>query len=432
MRRIKKIFTKLIIAIIATVFIMPVAIGAASNVPMTEIGDYGDWMTPENMVGFNTALTDDMNEFQSDLQSKQLVADYVPIEAKIGIALMNGLSLVADVLDSSLIRFAIIFMILAYVFWIMFEAYNMMAKGSSAMDLGVNLVKRGAVLAIWIIILVQGPAQIFMWVMGPIISVGTYLSDLILNAIANTVGAELPNTCAAIHTYAAEHISENMILDANTAADLLCVPTRLSGFFITAVAAGWKWMIAGIGHSAFTTLVGATFIILFIYNAFKFALMAFGVIVDLFLGVFMLPFTAIAETINKTSYKGIIGDIFNGFLGLFNPESLQRQITRFIDAAIYFVSLSIVIALCTALLSGTIDANLATEIPSIENSGFIITLLTGLLVAYLANRADSIAKDLGGKIDDSFGKKFGEDIKKLFNNTTNWGKNAIKIIRGKK
>ena len=111
MRRIKKIFTKLIIAIIATVFIMPVAIGAASNVPMTEIGDYGDWMTPENMVGFNTALTDDMNEFQSDLQSKQLVADYVPIEAKIGIALMNGLSLVADVLDSSLIRFAIIFMI---------------------------------------------------------------------------------------------------------------------------------------------------------------------------------------------------------------------------------------------------------------------------------------------------------------------------------
>ena len=72
----------------------------------------------------------------------------------------------------------------------------------------------------------------------------------------------------------------------------------------TAVAAGWKWMIAGIGTSAFTTLVGAAFIVIFIYNGFKFALMGLGVIVDLFLGVFMLPFTAIAETINKTSYKG--------------------------------------------------------------------------------------------------------------------------------
>ena len=213
---------------------------------------------------------------------------------------------------------------------------------------------------------------------------------------------------------------------------MLCVPTRLSGFFATAVAAGWKWMIAGIGTSAFTTLVGAAFIVIFIYNGFKFALMGLGVIVDLFLGVFMLPFTAIAETINKTSYKGIVGDIFNGFLGLFKPESLQRQIERFINAAIYFVSLSIVVALCAALLAGTVDANLATNIPSLENSGFIITLMTGLLVAYLANRADEIAGNLGGAIDDSFGKKFGGDINKLWNNSVNWGKRVISIIRKKK
>ena len=254
----KRIFTKIIIAVTAFMLISPVAFGAASNLPMSEIGDYGNWMTPENMDAFNTDIAGDMTEFQSEFQTKQLLPDYVPIEAKIGLALMNGLSLVADVLDSSLVRFAVIFMIIAYIFWIMFEAYNMMTRGSSAMELGVNLVKKGAVIAIWIIILNFGPAQIFMWVMGPIISVATYMSDLILGAVANSAGADLPDTCAAIHAYTAANISENMILDANAAANMLCVPTRLSGFFATAVAAGWKWMIAGIGTSAFTTLVSTS------------------------------------------------------------------------------------------------------------------------------------------------------------------------------
>ena len=68
----------------------------------------------------------------------------------------------------------------------------------------------------------------------------------------------------------------------------------------------------------------------------------------------------------------------------------------------------------------------------LENSGFIITLLTGALVAYLANRADKIATDLGGKIDDSFGKQFGGDVKKLWNNVSGWGKSVIKTVRGKK
>ena len=153
---------------------------------------------------------------------------------------------------------------------------------------------------------------------------------------------------------------------------------------------------------------------------------------DLFLSVLMLPFTAIAETIKSTSYKGIAGDIFNGFLGLFKPESLENQILRFINAAIYFVSLSIVIAVCVALLSGVMDTNLASEVPTLENSGFVPTLLTGCLVAYLVNRADKIATDIGGKIDDSFGKKFGEDVKKLGKNTYGFGKKVVDIIRKKK
>lgn len=430
MKKIKCIFSKIIIAVMAMVIILPSATYAAtSNLPMADVGDYGNWATPDNIDLFKTDITHDMEQFQPE----PIVSDYVPFEAKIGLAMMNGFSIVADVLDSSLVRFAIIFMIIAYIFWSMFEAYNMMKNGSSAMDFGVNLVKKGGVILIWIIILNFGPAQVFMWIMGPIISVGTYMSNLILNAIAGAIGTELPDTCAAIRDYAAANTSGNMLIDANAAADILCVPTRLSGFFTTAVVAGWKWMIAGIGTSAFTVLVGATFIVIFLYTGFKFLLMGLGVIMDLFLSVLMLPFTAIAETIKSTSYKGIAGDIFNGFLGLFKPESLSRQIQRFIDAAIYFVSLSIVIAVCAALLSGTVDANLASEIPTLENDGFIITLLTGCLVAYLANRADKIAtEDIGGKIDASFGKKFGDDVKRLGKNTYGFGKKVVDIIRKKK
>lgn len=433
MKLLKTIFAAIItVAVIDASAITQTASAASSNLPFTEVADYGDWINETNMAEYRNAISNDMTQFQSEFQAKQLLPDYVPIEAKIGVALMNGLSLVADMLDSSLVRFAIIFMIVAYMFWIMFEAYNMMTKGSSAMELGVNLVKKGAVIAIWSIILVQGPTQVFMWVMGPIISVSTYMSDLILNAVANSAGASLPDTCTAIRDYVAANVSETMVIDAKAAADMICVPTRLSGFFTTAVAAGWKWMIAGIGTSAFTTLVGAAFIVVFIYNAFKFTLMGLGVIMDLFLAVIMLPFTAIAETVKSTSYKGIVGDIFNGFLGLFKPESLSRQIQRFIEAAVYFVSLSIVIALCAALLSGTVDADLAAQVPTLENSGFIVTLLTGALVAYLANQSDKIASNLGGKINDSFGKQFGSDVKKLWDNIYGRSKEIVKMIREKK
>lgn len=432
MKKLKNIFSKFIVVVMAVLVIMPATAATATNVPMADIGDYGNWATPDNIGLFKTTITHDLETFTSESVNKQLLPDYVPVSARIGLAMMNGFSIVAEVLDSSLVRFAIIFMIIAYIFWAMFEAYNMMKNGSSAMDFAVSLVKKGGVIIIWSIILEFGPTQVFMWVMGPIIGVGTYMSDLILNAITNTVGIDLPDTCAAIREYAVANTSNNMIIDANAATDILCVPTRLSGFFTTAIATGWQWVIAGIGTSAFTTLVGIIFIVIFAASAFKFMLMGLGVIMDLFLSALMLPFTAIAETIKSTSYKGIAGDIFNGFLGLFKPESLQRQIQRFIDAAIYFVSLSIVIALCAALLAGTVDVNTSATVPTLENDGFLITLLTGCLVAYLANRTDKIASDLGGKVNDSFGKQFGNDVKKLGKDAYGLGKKVVDIIRGKK
>ena len=191
-------------------------------------------------------------------------------------------------------------------------------------------------------------------------------------------------------------------------------------------------MLAGIGHSMFTFIIGVVFIIIFLINIWKFALMALGVIADLFLAIFMLPFTAIAETVGKTSYTGIAGTIFNGLLGLFKTESLSAQITRFINAAIYFVSLSIVVALCAAILSGVVDTNLAAQVPTIDNEGFMITLLIGCLVAYLADKALKIAKDLGGSIDDSLGQQFGKDITKLAQNIRDQSKKYWKLYKDSK
>lgn len=428
MKQCIKFLSKIMMCALAiTILIMPPAM-SATNMPMGDIGEHGTWTTPHNLEEFTKDISADLTQFQSGFQANPLVQDYVPIEAMAGLAFMNALSLVGDVLDNSLVRFVVIFLIVAYAFWIMLEAYNMMTTGKSARDLVENIIKKGAILAIWIIILEQGPAQVFMWVMGPIITVGTYLSDLILNAVANASGTQIPDTCAAIREYAASHTSARMLIDANAAADMLCVPTRLSGFFYTAVAAGFKWMLAGIGTSAFTFLIGVVFVVLFIYNAFKFAFMALGVIADLFLAVLMLPFTAIAETIGKTSYKGIAGDIFNGFLGLFKVESLSAQIQRFINAAIYFVSLSIVVALCGALLSGVVDSNLASQVPSLDNANFIMTLLTGVLVAYLANRGDEIAKSLGDNINSGLGNQIKSDVQKLWNKTYGTAKDWAKII----
>lgn len=408
----------------ALMFAMP-AFSATNTTTTGDIGDYGTWATDHNKDILTGQLTRDLNGFHK----VQLVDNYVPVEAKAGLAFMNALSMVGEILDTSLVRFMIIFIVLAYMFWIMFEAYQMMTTKSNVRELAEKIVKKGALIAIWIIVLRFGPGQIFMWVMGPIVTVGTYMSDLILNAVAAASGASLPDTCGAIREYAAAHTSARMTIDANATADMLCVPTRLSGFFSTAVAAGFKWMLAGIGHSMFTFVVGLTFVVLFVYLGFKFAFMALGVIADLFLAVFMLPFTAVVETVGKTSYKGLAGTIYNGFLGLFKVESLQSQIMRFINAAIYFVSLSIVIAVCGALLAGAVDADLATHVPSINNSDFFVTLLTAMLVAYLANRADEIAKKIGGSIDASMGDKIKQDGKKLLNNVTDTATKWYKIIR---
>lgn len=426
MKRLKVFFSRLCFALV----LLSVAFGGASvaattNLPtQVDVGDYGSWATDNNQALIVGNLQGDISALQDAFNRNQMVADYVPIEAKIGLAFMNAMSWVGQVLDNSLVRFVKVFLIVGFMFWIMLEAYAMMTKGDGNIKkLAEDIVKKGGLIAIWILVLDIGPAKLFLYVMGPILTVGTAFSDLILNAVAGVAGTTLPDTCSAIREYAAANARPDMLIDGAMAANIMCVPTRLSGFFYTAISAGFSWMWTGVGTSVFTFFVGALFVVLFAVNMWKFALMALGVIADLFIGILMLPFTAISETLGKTSYKGIAGNIFNGFLGLFNTESLSAQIQRFVNATIYFVSLSIVIAICMALLSGTITPDLATNTPSLENDGYLVTVLTGCLVFYLASTAEKLAKQLGGSIDSSMGEKMGKDA-------VNWTKAGYKSVAG--
>ncbi len=395
---------------------MGAAVASTSNLDgdgFSDINAETNWATDKNRHALTTTMNNDFKNFAP--QKVQLVKDYVPAEAKIGLAMMNGLARAGDILDISLVRFAKIFIIIAYAFWLMLETYKMMKDGKGAiMTLAQSAVKKGLMIILWFLVLDFGPAKLFMWVMGPIVGVGTYLADVILGAVTGAAGVTLPDTCGPIHHYAIENTAPNMLIDATAAADLMCVPTRMSGFFQTAIAAGWQWMRAGIGHSALTFITGLVFVIMFFVNAWKFAIMAFGVIADLFLGILMLPFTAISETVSKTSFKGAAGDIYNAFAGMFKVESLNDQISRFINAALYFISLSVVIGLCTALLSTTINTNMAATIPTIETGDFVTTLLIGCLVLYLAMQTDKIVGDLGGKVNTAIGDQINKDLNGLW------------------
>ncbi|MGI5845644.1 MAG: hypothetical protein ACOX7D_00450 [Alphaproteobacteria bacterium] len=385
---------------------------AESNTPnVGDIADYGVWATENNKQLVINNIYSDIDTFYTPI-----VDNYVPVEARVGKSLIGALKIIGDVLQRSLFNFIQIFLLVLFAFWLMFEAYNLIKSNGDVKKTAMEIVKKTILVLIWIWVLNNDPGKIFMTIFGPIISAGSYASDLILNSIAGAAGTSLPDTCDAIR---------NFISDDRYTADLICMPTRLSGFFYTCISAGFKWMAAGIGRSALTFIAGAVFVVIFAINIWKFALLALGVIVDLFLAIILLPFTAIKECFGQgTSLQGVAGSIFTAFAGLFKSVSLNDQIQRFIRAIIYFIVLSIMAAIGAALLGGVVSADLSAATPSVQSDSFMSVLIVGCLVAYLVSKSAKIAEDLGGKIDDSFGKKVQNDIKNLWDKTkkqvTDW------------
>ncbi len=429
----RKFLSTIMVAVVAIGICMP-AFCASSNLQTSvqtgaaDIGDFGSWATENNRQLFLNSLTYDINQFRGPSQN-QLVSDYVPIEAKVGLAFMNAFSFIGRILDSSLVRFTIIFIIIAYAFWMLCEAYTIIIGQNQAKEKVLEIGKVGIKVAMWAAVLSIGPAETFMLLISPIMYLGTLFSDVILDATASIAGVDLPDTCSAIHEYAKAHISSENIIDSASAANIMCVPTRLSGFCYTAVKMGWGWLNYGIGRSVFAFLCGGAFIVGFIYLAWKFAFMAFGVIADLFLGIIMLPFTAISETVNKTTYKGIAGNIYNGFTKLFSTESLNAQIGRFVNAALHFVVLSIVIALCAAMLSSIITTDTPSMVPKLDDQGFLVTAFVSALTWWLASNATKFANDMGGKITYELGQNLQNDASTLWKKTKSGAKTVIEIIK---
>ncbi|MCL1902440.1 MAG: hypothetical protein FWG18_02310 [Alphaproteobacteria bacterium] len=430
--------------------LLPVLMGGAfadDNLPNpigpADVTDFGMWATENNQKLFLGNIDNEFKAFSEDFStraSKALIGEYVPVEAKIGRALIGALEMIGDVLDRSLFSFIKIFITILFAFWIFLEAYNLITKGGNAKELGLNIVKKGLLVTVWFIILSNNPAQLFMWIMSPIITLGTMMSNMILDAVTSVSGTSLPDTCATIHDYmAANPIRENIISSAH-AADLLCVPTRLSAFFWTCVAAGFKWMGAGFGNSAMTFIIGAVFVIIFLYNIWKFALQALGIIVSLFFAVLFLPFTAIIETFGDgTTYKGPAATLFKAFADMFRGAKLDAQIKVFINAIIYFILLAIMAAIGLALLGEIVTTDLASTVPTIEqinmDDSFMTVLIVGCLVAYLANKAGDIAKGMGATLD-----KDSEGLTKRFRGDAEYGLKQVgkgagwlwKTVRGKK
>lgn len=399
------------------------ACSAAGNLPTGEISEYGNWVNAENMEQFNNGLKSDTERFQKQFQTNIKSDTFVPIEVRLGLMFMKSLSAIDSVLQMSLIRFTIIFLLIMYAFWVGLNAYKMIRESNDYKKALFDIFKKGFTIAVWIVILNYGPSKTFTAIITPIIALGTYLSDFILDIVATTYNVNLPDTCATIHNYVDSHNTGKLLIDADAAANIMCLPGRISTYFYHAIGAAFDWIKYGFGHSATAVCVGIVSIFIFVKCIFKYAFMTLGVVADLFLTLLMLPFTALAESMPNVDEKNYAGQIFSGFLSVFNTKKLSDIISIFVNAAIYFVSLAIIIAICAALLTNiiSIDANHPYTVGSAMTS-----ILVGCFVLYLAGKADSLATQIGGKIDNSFGKQLQEDTKTVWGNLKGFTSKAIK------
>lgn len=420
--QLKTFFKRLFIAIVCVLGLYGASY-AAGNMPLGDVGEYGAWINEDNMSEYKQNISDDFTKFQQNFETDVKAPNFVPIEVKLGLAFMKSLYAIDAVLQISLVRFTIIFLFIMYAFWIALEAHKMIRDSNDYKSAFYDVFKKGITIAVWVMILNYGPAKIFTMIVGPIMSIGTYLSNFILDTVASNYNINIPDTCATIHQYVDTHTSGKLLIDADAAANIMCLPGRISTYFYYATSAGFKWMIYGFTQGITAIVIGGVCVVVFVKCIFKYAFMTLGVIADLFLTLLMLPFTAIAESMPSTKESNYIGQIFSGLLKIFSTKKLSDVISVFVNATIYFVSLSVIIAICALLLSHAISINSDN---SYSLASGMTALLTGCLVLYLANKSDELAKKIGGKIDNSFGKTLQSDSKTLFKKTKDLGGKFIK------
>ncbi len=405
------IFRKILIAIFA-VFIAIPAFADTFMGGSGDIGDFGRWATEENRGLVTSRIVDELQHFGPT--ATNVTHAYVPVEAKVGLAFIGGMTQIATALDKTLGQFAIMFMLIAYAFWVAFEAYNLIGTAGDAKKTIENVLKKGLIISVWLIVLKFGIARAFTMIMVPIVSAGTFIATTIWESITSAAGYALPNTCEAIRQYATTALPGNVQITADAASGLLCIPTQMSAFFMTIIEIGWKWVIAGVGTSLFTSIIGIYITYLALKSIWKYMFIALGVIADIFLSLLLLPFTAIAETTAKTQYKGVAGDIFNTFLDIFKAEKLETQITRIVKAALYFVCLAVATGVAVSLLTFVVNPASGEILTSGGLDGAILLILSLMLVCYMAEKSQKLATEWGGKIETGFGDQVKKDTEKLW------------------
>ncbi len=424
--RILKFFSRFIICVLC-VFALHTAFAAETNLPT--VGDYGNWLTEENISLYRNKLSNNLEQVKANVDSTIHSSTFVPIEARIGLMLMKALSAIAYLLQASLVEFIVIFLLAMYAFWIGLESYKIMRESGNVKDFIYTIIKQGFIIVIWVLVLEYGPNKIFSDIVEPILAFGRYFSEGILTTVAGTYNTTMSTNCDAIHTYINQNQSLSFItngsqdvallLNPAASANIMCLPAQMSSFFYNAISTSLGWIVKGFASSLSLLLIGCISVYIFIKCIFKYAFMTIGIVADLFLTLLMLPFTALAESMPKPSDKenknyAIL--IFNGLLKVFNTKKLSAVIIVFINAAMYFISLSIIIAICSALMYFQTQTS--------EAQTAISTILTGALILYLADKTDEWAEKLGGKLDNTLGKKLEGDAKTL------WGdaKGAVSSI----
>ena len=234
MKLLHKVLSKIILACVLTFSAVPALCETQNDdtIIVAQIGENGTWATAYNKKLLIDSLTDDFNKFNGN-ESPIFNENYIPIEAKVGISFANALAIIANILDNSLVRFTIIFIALAYGFWLFFEAYTIISGQNKTEEKVHEMLKQGLKVGIWIAILVHNPIDIFTTVIQPILSVGTIISDTILNAVTQVIssGSTYPDTCGAIHNYVKIHLTDATTnFSPSFTADLMCLPTRISSF----------------------------------------------------------------------------------------------------------------------------------------------------------------------------------------------------------
>jgi len=418
-----KFFSKLIICCICIATISSTCF-AETTAPRANVGDYGDILDSENRENIVNQAEEDVNKFTAratdnlnNYTSNPGTSNFVPIEAKVSLIFMKALSSLDKVLQMSLVKFVIIFLLIMYTLWVAIEGYRLIKSTGDSITTLQDIAKKGIIVSIWVFVLYfEKTSDLFNLIITPIINIGTYFSDLILNTVANIADVHIPDTCAAIRNHIAQEAGDNLLIDQESAANIICLPGRLSTFFAKGILTAFGWIGDGFVNRSFVSIcVGIYCVFMFIKCVIKFAFMTLGVVASLFLTLLLLPFTALAEALPQTSEKGYIGQIFNGLLKVFNTKKLSDHIATFINASIYFVSLSIIIAICAIILSGVV--NLPNGV-SLEVH-FTSILLGGTLVLYLASKAEDLAKQIGGSIDNTVGKKLYDDTKTLIKDAKN-------------